>query len=155
MQTIRIPFYAFRMALAALVVAGCASASSGDMKFIAVSGAPKAAGPYSQGVIANGMLFTAGFTPRDPATGVAVQGDITVQANRVFDNLEAVLKGAGCSLKDVVKVTVYMTDLGDFPKMNDVMAARFGDHKPARTTVQVAKLPSAATLEIDFVARMP
>jgi 2-iminobutanoate/2-iminopropanoate deaminase len=139
----------------ALVTAGCAQPPVSEMKFIAVAGAPKAAGPYSQGVVSNGMLFTAGFTPRDPVTGVAVQGDITVQSNRVFDNLEAVLKGAGCSMKDVVKVTVYMTDLNDFAKMNDVMAARFGDHKPARTTIQVAKLPSSATLEIDFVARIP
>jgi 2-iminobutanoate/2-iminopropanoate deaminase len=84
------------------------------MRLIAVSGAPSAAGPYSQGVVANGFLFTAGFTPRDPATSKPVQGDITVLANRVFDNLEAVLKGAGCSFKDVVKVTVYMTDLNDF-----------------------------------------
>ena len=152
---IRLLSYVLLMAMVALALAGCANTPTSDMKFVAVSGAPKAAGPYSQGVIANGMLFTAGFTPRDPATGVTVQGDITVQANRVFDNLEAVLKGAGGSMKDVVKVTVYMTDLGDFPKMNDVMAARFGDHKPARTTVQVAKLPSGATLEIDFVARMP
>ena len=128
---------------------------NGEMKFVAVSGAPAAAGPYSQGVVVNGFLFTAGFTPRDPATGKPVQGDISVLAARVFDNLEAVLKGAGCSLKDVVKVTVYMTDLDDFPKMNEVMAGKFGDHKPARTTVQVARLPSGATLEIDFVARLP
>ena len=125
------------------------------MKFVAVSGAPAAAGPYSQGVVVNGFLFTAGFTPRDPATGKPVQGDISVHATRVFDNLEAVLRGAGCSLKDVVKVTVYMTDLNDFPRMNEIMAAKFGDHKPARTTVQVARLPSGATLEIDFVARLP
>jgi 2-iminobutanoate/2-iminopropanoate deaminase len=143
------------MAVLALVTAGCAQSPVSEMKFVAVSGAPKAAGPCSQGVVSNGVLFTAGFTPRDPVTGVAVQGDITVQSNRVFDNLEAVLKGAGCSFKDVVKVTVYMTDLNDFAKMNDVMAARFGDHKPARTTVQVAKLPAGAPLEIDVVARIP
>ena len=151
----RLYYSVISLIVVVLTAAGCAQSPLSEMKFVAVSGAPKAAGPYSQGVVSNGLLLTAGFTPRDPVTGVAVQGDITVQSNRVFDNLEAVLKGAGCSFKDVVKVTVYMTDLNDFAKMNDVMAARFGDHKPARTTVQVAKLPSSATLEIDFVARMP
>lgn len=139
----------------ALVLPGCATSPTGDMRLSAVSGAPSANGPYSQGVVANGFLFTAGFTPRDPVTSKPVQGDITVLANRVFDNLEAVLKGAGCSFKDVVKVTVYMTDLNDFPKMNEVMAAKFGDHKPARTTIQAARLPGGAALEIDFVARLP
>ena len=139
----------------AIAMAGCATSPTDSLKFVAVSGAPAAGGPYSQGVVANGLLFTAGFTPRDPATGKPVQGDITIQANRVFDNLEAVLKGAGGSLKDVVKVTVYMTDLNDFAKMNEVMAAKFGDHKPARTTIQAARLPGGAALEIDFVARLP
>lgn len=139
----------------ALVLPGCATSPTGNMRLIAVPGAPSANGPYSQGVVANGFLFTAGFTPRDPVTSKLVQGDITVQANRVFDNLEAVLKGAGCSFKDVVKVTVYMTDLNDFSKMNEVMAAKFGDHKPARTTIQAVRLPSDAALEIDFVARLP
>ena len=139
----------------ALVLPGCATSPAGGMRLIAVSGAPSANGPYSQGVVANGFLFTAGFTPRDPVTSKPVQGDMTVLANRVFDNLEAVLKGAGCSFKDVVKVTVYMTDLNDFSKMNEVMAAKFGDHKPARTTIQAARLPSGAALEIDFVARLP
>ena len=106
-------------------------------------------------MVANGFLFTAGFTARDPVTSKPVQGDITVQENRVFDNLEAVLKGAGCTFKDVVKVTVYMTDLNDFAKMNDVMATRFGDHKPARSTIQAARLPSNASLEIDFIVRLP
>ena len=139
----------------ALVLPGCATSPTESVRLIAVAGAPSANGPYSQGVVANGFLFTAGFTPRDPVTSKPVQGDITVQANRVFDNLEAVLKGAGCSFKDVVKVTVYMTDLNDFSKMNEVMAAKFGDHKPARTTIQAARLPSGAALEIDFIARLP
>ena len=89
----------------ALVLPGCATSPTESVRLIAVAGAPSANGPYSQGVVANGFLFTAGFTPRDPVTSKPVQGDITVQANRVFDNLEAVLKGAGCSFKDVVKVT--------------------------------------------------
>ena len=126
-----------------------------DTKTIAVSGAPAAAGPYSQGIVAGGFLFTAGFTPRDPATNKQVEGDIKAQATRVFDNLEAVLRGAGCSFADVVKVTVYMTNLDDFANMNEVMAARFGDNKPARTTIQAARLPGGAALEIDVVARLP
>jgi 2-iminobutanoate/2-iminopropanoate deaminase len=84
-----------------------------------------------------------------------VVGDISVQTNRVLDNLEAVLKGAGCTLHDVVKVTVFMTDLGDFAKMNDAFGARFGESRPARTTVQVSKLPTGATLEMDMVAKIP
>ena len=108
-----------------LILTGCAQ-MGGEIKTVAVSGAPKAAGPYSQGIIANGFLFTAGFTPRDPVTNAAVQGDITVQTNRVFDNIEAVLAGAGASWKDVVKVNVYMTNLADFAKMNDVMSKRLG-----------------------------
>jgi 2-iminobutanoate/2-iminopropanoate deaminase len=122
---------------------------------VAVEGAPKAAGPYAQGVVAGGFLYTAGQIPRDPTTGNLVVGDISVQTNRVLDNLEAVLKGAGCTLHDVVKVTVFMTDLGDFAKMNDAFAARFGESRPARTTVQVSKLPTGATLEMDMVAKIP
>lgn len=125
------------------------------LKTVAVDGAPKAVGPYSQGVIASGFLYTAGQIPLDPKTGNLVEGDITVQTNRVFDNLEAVLKGAGCSFGDVVKSTVFMTDLADFAKMNEAYAKRFGDNRPARSTVQVAKLPKGAMLEIDLVARMP
>ena len=127
----------------------------GEIKSIAVPGAPKAAGPYSQGIVANGFLFSAGFTPRDPVTNLAVQGDITVQANRVFDNIEAVLAGAGASWKDVVKVNVYMTNLSDFGKMNEVMSARLGDNKPARTTVGAGSLPSGVPIEIDVIARLP
>ena len=137
------------------LLAGCAISPMRDTKTVAVSGAPAAAGPYSQGVVAGGFLFTAGFTPRDPATNKQVEGDIKAQATRVFDSLEAVLKGAGCSFADVVKVTVYMTNLDDFAKMNEVMAARFGDNKPARTTIQAARLPGGAALEIDVVARIP
>jgi 2-iminobutanoate/2-iminopropanoate deaminase len=121
---------------------------------IGVNGAPKAIGPYAQGVIAHGFLFTAGQVPLDPKTMKLVEGDIAVQTHRVFDNLEAILKGAGCSLADVVKATVFMTDLGDFAKMNEVYAARFGDHRPARSTVQVVKLPAGAQIEIELVARV-
>ena len=125
------------------------------IKAINVSDAPKAVGPYAQGVVVNGFLYTAGQTPRDPATNKFVEGDIQAQTNRVIDNLEAILRGAGCKLSDVVKVTVFMADLADFERMNEAYAKRFGDHRPARTTVQAAKLPGGAALEIDFVARIP
>ena len=147
----------FVFGLIALTLSGCATTSTNrpDMRQVAVNGAPKAIGPYSQGVVANGFLHTAGMLARDPETNKPVEGDITVQTNRIIDNLEAVLAGAGCSLKDVVKVTVYMTDLNDFPKMNEVYAARFGENKPARSTIQAAKLPGGANMEVDMVARLP
>jgi 2-iminobutanoate/2-iminopropanoate deaminase len=139
----------------ALTLTACTSArQDAGLRTITVEGAPKAAGPYAQGVVANGFLYTAGQTPRDPATGNQVGGDIVAQTNRVIDNLEAILKGGGCTLQDVVKVTVFMTDLGDFAKMNDTYGARFGSGGPARTTVQVSKLPGGAQLEIDVVARI-
>jgi len=140
----------------ALTLAACTSAQQDrGLRTVAVEGAPKAVGPYAQGIIANGFLYTAGQTARDPATGNPVSGDIVVQTNRVIDNLEAILKGAGCTLQDVVKITVFMTDLGDFAKMNEAYAARFGSHRPARSTVQVSKLPGNASLEMDVVARVP
>lgn len=124
------------------------------MKTIAVDGAPKAIGPYAQGVVAGGFLYTAGQIPLDPNTMNLVEGDIAVQTNRVLDNLESILKGAGGTLHDVVKTTVFMTDLGDFAKMNEAYAARFGDHRPARSTVQVSQLPKGAQIEIEVVARV-
>lgn len=145
----------FMFGLLALTLAGCANMNRPDMRPVAVNGAPKAVGPYSQGMIANGFLYTAGTLARDPETNKPVEGDITVQTNRIIDNLEAILAGAGCSLKDVVKVTVYMTDLNDFAKMNETYAARFGANKPARTTIQAAKLPGGASMEVDMVARLP
>jgi 2-iminobutanoate/2-iminopropanoate deaminase len=144
------------IALLAPILAGCTSVQhDAGLRIISVEGAPKAVGPYAQGVVAGGLLYTAGQIPRDPASGNLVAGDIGTQTSRVLDNLEAVLKGAGASLQDVVKVTVFMTDLGDFAKMNEAFAARFGEHRPARTTVQVAKLPSGAQLEMDMVASIP
>jgi 2-iminobutanoate/2-iminopropanoate deaminase len=121
---------------------------------IAVPDAPKAIGPYAQGVAAGGFLFTAGQIPLDPATMKLVEGGIAVQAARVFDNLEAVLRGAGATLQDVVKTTVFLADMKDFAAMNDVYAARFGSHRPARSTVQVAALPAGARIEIELVAKL-
>ena len=126
-----------------------------SLKTVSVPDAPKAIGPYAQAIVAGGFVFTAGQVPLDPATATLVSGTIAQETSRVFDNLEAVLRGAGCAFADVVKATVFMTDLADFAEMNGVFAARFGDHRPARSTVQVSKLPAGARVEIDLVARLP
>jgi 2-iminobutanoate/2-iminopropanoate deaminase len=141
-----------------LLLAGCASIQQHEngLHTVTVENAPKAIGPYSQAVVVpGGLVFTAGQTARDPASGEIVAGDIVAQTNRVLDNLQAVLKGAGCTLQDVVKVSVFMTDLNDFARMNEAYAARYGEHRPARTTVQVAKLPGGAQIEMDVVAKIP
>jgi 2-iminobutanoate/2-iminopropanoate deaminase len=124
------------------------------MKFIATSSAPKAIGPYSQAVIEAGFLFSSGQVPLDPATGRLVEGGIETSAERIFDNLEAVLREAGLSFADVVKTTVYLVRAEDFAAMNAVYARRFGEHRPARSTVIVAALPASAPLEIDLIARL-
>jgi len=125
------------------------------LRTIAVEGAPKAIGPYAQGIAAGGFLFSAGQVPLDPATMKLVSGTIAEETNRVFDNLEAILAGAGCVLSDVVKTTVFLTDMGSFAEMNGAYAARFGDHRPARSTVQVGALPAGARVEIEVVAKLP
>lgn len=117
--------------------------------------APAAIGPYSQAVSVAGFLYTSGQIGLDPATGKMVAGGFEAQARRVFANLEAVLGSAGCSFADVVKATVYVADMADFPVLNGIYAEAFGDHKPARSTVQAAALPLAARVEIDLVARIP
>jgi 2-iminobutanoate/2-iminopropanoate deaminase len=123
-----------------------------EIRTIAVPNAPKAIGPYAQGIVANGLLYTAGQIPLDPSSMKLVAGDIAAQTHRIFDNLEAILAGAGATLASVVKTTVFLKDMGDFAKMNEVYAARFGAHRPARSTVQVAALPAGASLEIELVA---
>ena len=125
-----------------------------SLKTISVDNAPKAIGPYAQGIVAGGFLFTAGQVGLDPATMKLVEGDVAVQTRRVFDNLEAVLAGAGATLSDVVRAGVFLVDMGDFAKMNEVFAARFGAHRPARSTVAVAALPAGARVEIDLVVRV-
>ena len=114
--------------------------------------APKAIGPYSQAIKAGNILYTSGQVSLDPATGELVQGDFSAQARRVFANLAAVLEAAGTDFSKVVKATVYVTDLANFQTLNGIYAETFGDHKPARTTVQVAGLPKGAQLEIDLIA---
>jgi 2-iminobutanoate/2-iminopropanoate deaminase len=124
------------------------------MKTIASDGAPKAIGPYSQAIVESGLLFASGQVPLDPSTGELVPGGFEAGVERVFDNLEAVLKAAGGSLDDVVKTTVYLLRMSDFGAMNAIYARRFGNHRPARSTVAVAELPKGAAIEIDLIARI-
>ncbi len=114
--------------------------------------APDAIGPYSQAVTANGLVFTSGQIPIDPATGQFVSGGITEQTQQVLKNLAAVLEAAGSSLQQVIKTTVYLADMQDFVAMNEVYATFFGAEPPARSTVQAARLPRDARVEIDVVA---
>lgn len=116
--------------------------------------APQAIGPYSQGVSAGGFLFTAGQIALDPATGRLAEGGIVEQTDRVMQNLAAVLATAGATWSDVVKTTVYLIDLADFPVFNDVYARHLGAARPARSTVQVAALPRGAVIEIEVVAHL-
>lgn len=117
--------------------------------------APAAIGPYSQGVIANGLLFTAGQVALDPASMQVVEGDVVTQTEQVLRNLGAVLASAGASWADVVKTTVFLTDMRDFPRMNEVYARAMGDARPARSTVQVSGLPRGVLVEIDLIAALP
>jgi len=125
------------------------------MRSVATDGAPKAIGPYAQAVIEGGFLFTSGQVPLDPASGKLVEGGVETSAERVFDNLEAILTQAGLKFGDVVKTTVFLTRAEDFAPLNTVYARRFGAHRPARSTVIVAALPAGATVEIDLIARVP
>lgn len=117
--------------------------------------APPVAGPYSPAVRAGDWLVLAGQVPIDPASGQFVTGDAAAQAQRVLDNIVAVLGDCGAGLTDVAKTTVFVTDLADFGAMNEVYAAVFGDHRPARSTVQVAALPGGAKVEIEAWAYLP
>jgi 2-iminobutanoate/2-iminopropanoate deaminase len=123
-----------------------------QMDYVATPDAPKAIGPYSQAVKANGLVYTSGQIALDPATGNLVEGTFEEQVHRVFRNLEAVLKEAGSSFDRVLKATVYVTDLGNFQTLNTIYAEYFGDHKPARTTIQASGLPKGGAVEIDLVA---
>ncbi|MDO8795226.1 MAG: RidA family protein [Vicinamibacterales bacterium] len=113
--------------------------------------APQAAGPYSQAIRAGGLLFVAGQIPLDPA-GQMIEGDVTVQARRVLDNIGAILKAAGLSFPDVVRTTVYLADMNDLPAMNQVYGTYFSLPYPARATVQVARLPRDVRIEIEAIA---
>ncbi|MFN2564712.1 MAG: Rid family detoxifying hydrolase [Gemmatimonadaceae bacterium] len=116
--------------------------------------APAAIGPYAQAVAANGFLFTAGQIALDPATGQVVTGDVAAQTERVLANLAAVLGAAGASWSSVVKTTVFLHDMNDFPAVNQVYARVLGSARPARSTVQVAALPRGVLVEIDAIAAL-
>ncbi len=117
--------------------------------------APAAIGPYSQAVLSGDLLFTSGQIPLDPVTGAMVDGDVTAQTRRVMENLSAVLAAAGATFADVVKTTIFVLDLADFAAINAVYATHFSGPPPARSTVQVARLPRDARVEIEMIARVP
>lgn len=122
------------------------------MDFHHTDRAPAAIGPYSQAVSAGGFVFTSGQIALDPESGEIVRGGFEAQAKQVLWNLEHVLESAGCSFQDVVKATIYVTDLGHFPRLNELYGEALGTHRPARSTVEVAALPKGALVEIDLVA---
>ena len=115
-------------------------------------GAPKAIGPYSQVVVFGGIAYLSGQIALDPKTGQIVEGDIAVQTERVLENLKAVLEACGASLGSVLKTSVFLRDMADFPKMNEVYGRYFPSQPPARSTVQAARLPRDVSVEIDCIA---
>jgi 2-iminobutanoate/2-iminopropanoate deaminase len=119
---------------------------------VSTPGAPKAIGPYSQAIVSQGFLFTAGQVALDPSTGQLVPGGIAEQTSRALENLRAVLRAAGSDVSQVVKTTVFLVDMADFTAMNEVYGRVFGDHRPARSTVAVAALPRGALVEIEVIA---
>jgi len=126
-----------------------------SLKIVHTDKAPAAIGPYSQGVVANGFLYTAGQIAIDPATGQVMQGNVAAQTERVMSNLAAVLATVNATWKDVVKTTIFLQDMSDFPTVNEVYARALGDARPARSTVQVAGLPRSVLVEIEAVVAVP
>lgn len=126
-----------------------------SLKTVKTDRAPAAIGPYSQGIVSNGFLFTAGQIALDPKTGQVIPGDVKAQTERVLNNLAAVLAAVGCSWGDVVKTTVFLNDMNDFPAVNETYGRLLGDSRPARSTVQVAGLPRGVLVEIDAIATIP
>ncbi len=125
------------------------------MQPISTDAAPAAIGPYSQAIFVDGWVFCSGQIPLDPATGALVEGDITAETQRVMANLDAVLQAAGATFSDVVRTTIYLTDLANFAEVNKIYGGYFASGPaPARATVQVAALPRGARVEIDAVARI-
>ena len=124
-------------------------------KIISTEHAPTAIGPYSQAVVSNGFAFLSGQIPIDPATNQLIDGDVAAQTERILENLKAVLSAAGSSLAQVVKTTVFLKDMGEFSKMNEVYGRYFPQNPPARATVEVARLPRDVRVEIECVAELP
>lgn len=125
-----------------------------SLQTVHTSKAPAAIGPYAQAVIANGFLFTAGQIALDPASGQIVEGDVVAQTEQVFRNLEAILREAGAGWAQVAKATVFLMDMADFPRVNEVYARVMGEARPARSTVQVSGLPRGVRIEIDLVVAL-
>lgn len=123
------------------------------LRMVSVDTAPKAIGPYSQALVVDGLVFTAGQVALDPGSGAVVGTSTAEQTDQVLKNLAAILKAAGSGLDSVVKTTVYLIDMADFAAMNEVYARHFGSHKPARATIQAAGLPKGVRVEIDAIAR--
>lgn len=116
--------------------------------------APEAIGPYSQATVVGGFLFTAGQIALDPKTGQVIEGDVTAQAEQVMKNLTAVISNAGCSWAEVAKTTIFLVDMADFAKVNEVYAKHIGGSRPARSTIAVAGLPRGVRVEIECVAKV-
>lgn len=121
-------------------------------EIISTERGPKAIGPYSQAIRANGFIFISGQVPFDPATGQLIEGDIAQQTARVLDNLKAIVEAAGSSLDHAVKTSVFLKDMGEFAAMNEVYSRYFSENPPARSTVEVARLPRDVRVEIDLIA---
>jgi len=124
------------------------------LKVISTEKAPAAIGPYSQAVRCGDLLFCSGQIALDPATGEMLRGDVTLQAERVMENIAAVLAAAGAGFDDVVKTTIFLVEMNDFGAVNEVYGARFDSHKPARSTVAVKSLPRGALVEIEVIANL-
>jgi 2-iminobutanoate/2-iminopropanoate deaminase len=140
------------LAVLLLSLVTVAGAQSDKKRVVESPDSPKVIGPYSHGIIANGFIFLAGKIGTDPKTDKLVEGGIAEQTDQAISNLEAVLKAAGSSLDDVVKTTVFLADMNDFAKMNEIYAKRFKAPFPARSTLQVARLPRDARIEIEAIA---
>ena len=124
-----------------------------ELKRVQTDAAPAAIGPYSQAIVANGLIYTAGQIPLDPATMELVGGDdAAAQAEQVLKNLRGILDHTGASLSSVVKTTMFLTDMADFAAVNEVYGRHFGEHRPARSTIQVAALPKNVKVEIEAIA---
>ena len=126
----------------------------GDTRAVHTDGAPAALGPYSQAIVAGGLVYTAGQIPLDPDSGELVEGGVEVQAERVLENLGAILAAAGSSFSKVVKTTVFLSDMDDYAAVNEVYARYFREPYPARSAVEVARLPRGVRLEIEAIARI-
>ncbi len=126
----------------------------GELRTVHTADAPEAIGPYSQAIVTEGWIFVSGQIPIDPATGELVAGDIGVQANRVLENVRAVVETAGGAMESVVKTTVYLDDMDNFGRVNEIYARHFGEARPARATIEAGGLPRGVAVEIDVIARV-